>query len=295
MIKTMPSPMKYDRQQRFRWYLQVDKYLKSVKETCQIFEISRKTYYKWRMRDYGKRGNTYAPAKNQPNLKLTYEVRLFIEKEKLKTNYGPLKMKMLVKKRLDLDISTTVIYRYYKRKKLIRKPQKKLPWYEPMKSHLTVKNKGEGVQMDVKYVYEYGVRKYQFSVIDPFTAKHHFTVFGSKESKNAIIAFRRAEKYFGFKILSVQTDNGSEFRGCFHDWLTRKNILHYFIPKKSPYWNAEVERVHKTIDDEYYHNPYRIWKTPYEWLHYYNFERIHLTLNGLTPQEKLLQSVTLDC
>lgn len=37
------------------------------------------------------RGNTYEPMKNQPNLKLTYEVRKFIEQEKWKTNYDPLK------------------------------------------------------------------------------------------------------------------------------------------------------------------------------------------------------------
>ena len=146
-----------------------------------------------------------------------------------------------------------------------------------------------------KYVYEEGMRKYQFSVFDPYTKKYHFTIFGTRESKNAIYAFRLAQKYFGFKILSIQTDNGSEFRGCFHDWLTEINIPHYFIPKKSPYWNANVERVHRTIDDEYYHNPFRTWRTVYEWLHYYNFERIHLSLGGLTPQEKVLQSVTLDC
>ncbi len=101
-----------------------------------------------------------------------------------------------------------------------------------------------------------------------------------------------AEKYFGFKISSVQTDNGSEFRGVFHYWLEKKNTPHYFIPKGSPYWNGKVERVHRTIDEEYYHNPYRIWKTPYEWLYYYNFERIHLSLNGLTPQEKHLENTT---
>lgn len=56
-----------------------------------------------------------------------------------------------------------------------------------------------------------------------------------------------------------------------------------------------VERVHKTIDDEYYLNPYRVWKTPYEWLHYYNYERIHLTLDGLTPKEYYKKCVTLDC
>ncbi len=55
MNKTMPSPIKYDRKQRFNWYLQADKYNKSVTEVYKIFGISRKCYYKWRARDYGKR------------------------------------------------------------------------------------------------------------------------------------------------------------------------------------------------------------------------------------------------
>ena len=292
---TMPSPIKYDRSQRFHWYLQVDKYGKTVGEVGKIFGISRKTYYKWRGRDYGQRGNSRSSAANQPRLKLTEEVRRFITEQKQLTNYGPLKMRLLVKRELGLNLSTTVIYRYYRRRKLIRRPQKKLPWYQPMKEALLIKKPGEGVQLDVKYVYELGTRQYQFSVFDPYTKKYHFTVYQTKESKNAISAFRRAERYFGFKIISVQTDNGGEFRGDFHRWLTKSKLAHYFIPKKSPWWNSNVERVHRTIDDEYYQNPYRSWKTVYDWLDYYNFKRIHLSLLGLTPQEKLLQSVTLDC
>lgn len=291
---TMPSPQKYDREQRFHWYLQVDKHGKSVSEVCSIFGISRKTYYKWRKRDYGFKGNKYIPFKGQPRLKITYEVGKYIKEQKIKTDYGPLKMKLLVKKELGIDMSTTIIYRFYKRKGLIRKPQKKLPWYQPLKHALTIEKQGQGVQMDVKYVYPFGKKEFQFSVLDPYTKKYHFTIFNTRESKNAIIAFKKAEKYFGFKILSVQTDNGGEFRGSFHTWLTKMNIPHYFIPKKSPWWNANVERVHRTIDDEYYHNEKRIWKDVYQWLNYYNYQRIHLSLNGLTPQEKL-ESVTLDC
>jgi transposase InsO family protein len=282
------------RDQRFKWYLQVEKYHRSVTETCHIFGISRKTYYKWKKKDKGVTPVNYKPRKRQPNLKLTPQIKQFIEEQKIKTNYGLLKMKMLVKKKLNVNLSTTIIYRYYQKKKLIRKPQRRLPWYQPIKQAVRIKKPGEAVQMDVKYVYEHRIRKYQFSVLDPFTEKYHFTIFSTKESKNSIIAFKSAEKYFGFKILSIQTDNGSEARGCFHNWLTKNNIPHYFIPKSSPYWNAQVERIHKTVDDEFYHNPYRVWKTIYEWLDYYNFERIHLTLSGLTPQEKL-ESVTLEC
>jgi IS30 family transposase len=280
---------KYPRSERNKWYAQVEIKKRSVTEVCQIFGISRQCYYEWHKVDRALRRKyrTDLPAKNQPNVKLTQEVKDFIYQTKIKTNYGPEKMKREVKKKMSIDISTTIIYRFYKKKRLIRKPQKRLPWYHPMKEKLAITGPGQGVQMDVKYVYEGKQRRYKFSVFDPFTRMYSFMICNTKESKNSIVAFQEAEKYFGFKIVSVQTDNGSEARGCFHIWLTRRNIPHYFIPKKSPWWNANVERVHRTIDDEYYCNPQRIWKTPFEWLTYYNTERLHLSLGDLTPYEKL--------
>lgn len=285
----------FDREQRFKWYRQVDRYRRSVKETCQIFSISRKTFYYWRYRDFGRCGNGYYPIRRQPNTKLTDQVKQIILGCKLKTNYGPLKMKQYLEKCHGVCVSTTVIYRYYQRAKLIRKPQRKMPWYRPMKQALPIEKPGQGVQLDVKYVYPTGKRQYQFSIFDPYTKKYHFSIFDTKDSNSAILALEAARRYFGFAITSVQTDNGSEFRGNFHVWVTKHNIPHYFIPKSSPYWNANVERVHRTIDDEYYQNPMRVWRTPLEWLQYYNFERLHLSLHGLTPQEKVLQSVTIDC
>ena len=286
---------KYPRELRFQWYAWVKKHKHTVRETCQLFNIQRKIYYYWHNKDYGLTKKEYIARKPHPHLKLTSDLKIFIEKQKLITNYGPLKMSMLVEKKLNIKISPTLIYRYYQKKKLIRKPQKKLPWYQPMKSRLVVAQQGEGVQVDVKYVYDrQGLRAYQFSVLDVFTEKYYFQIFPTKESKNSVVTHKNAQKYFGFKIISVQSDNGSENRGNYHDWLTKKNIPHYFIPKASPNWNPHIERIHKTIDDEFYQNPYRIWNTPQEWLQYYNFERIHLTLKGLTPQEKL-ESVTNGC
>ena len=278
---------KYPKELRFSWYNFTEVKGFTVKDTCKLFGIKRKIYYYWYSKDHGGKSPSYCSPKPHPNTKLTNPVKKFIEKEKLKTNYGPLKMKMSVKRNLGLEISPTIIYRYYQKNGLIRRPQKKLPWYEPMKEKLVVNQPGQGVQADIKYVYENGARQYQFSFTDQYALKHFFKVFPTKHSKNAIIAHQLAEKYFGFRILSIQTDNGSEFRGEYHTWLTKNNITHYFIPKKSPWWNAQIERLHRTIDDEYYQNPYRIWKNPYEWLDYYNFERIHLSLKGLTPQEKL--------
>ena len=285
----------YSREIRFRWYHLVHREGKSVSEVCKVFGISRKCYYHWEKIDRTAQRPNFRQGQKQPKTKLTAAVKSLIEKVKLKTNYGPERMRDYLLKELQLQVSPTIIYRFYKRRKLIRKPQKKLPWYEPMKQKLEVKSPGEGVQMDVKYVYGKGRRKYQFSVFDPYTRMYFFEVFKTKESKNCIQVFLHAEQYFSFKISSVQTDNGSEARGSFHGWLTKRNTPHYFIPKKSPWWNAQVERVHRTIDDEYYHNPHRQWKTPREWLKYYNNERIHSKLNTLTPQEFYLKSVTLEC
>lgn len=287
---------KYPRSERNKWYAQVEVCHRSVKEVCSIFGISRQCYYEWHKLDRAKRRlyRTDLPKKNQPNLKLTHELKQFIKEAKLHTNYGPEKMRRYVQKRLGIKISTTIIYRYYQNQKLIRKPQRRLPWYEPLKHKLHIRSPGEGVQMDVKYVYEGGRRRYQFSVCDPYTRLYHFSIYDTKHSRNGILAFQAAEQYFGFSIQSVQTDNGSEARGVFHQWLTARHVPHYFIPKKSPWWDAYVERVHRTIDDEYYHNPWRQFRTPYEWLEYYNTERIHQSLGDLTPREKL-QSVTIDC
>lgn len=284
------------RKLRFQWYRQVDIFKRSVKETCEIFVISRKTYYKWRKRDYGFLSNTYlSPVKRQPNLKLTEEACRIITNCKLKTNYGPLKMKLYLEKYHNINVSTTIIYRFYLRRRLIRRPQRKLPWYMPMKRALIITKAGEGVQLDTKHIWEDGIIKYLFSVLDPYTSKYFAKVFLTKESKNAIILHKEAENYFGFKILSTQTDNGSEFRGTYHRWLEGNSIPHHFIPKNSPLWNSKIERIHKTIDDEYFLNSDSPFQTIQEWLHFYNFERIHLSLNGLTPHEKYLESVTLDC
>lgn len=298
------NPTTYPRDIRFRWYLQVEKHKKPVKEVCGIFGISRKTYYKWYAADHGKGSPIYRSSKRQPNTKLTPEVRKVIEAEKLNTNYGPLKMKLLLKRRLGLKVSTTIIYRYYKRKGLVRRPQKKLPWYEPLKDPVIPHKPGEVVQIDAKYVWADGIRKYQRTFVDIYTGFHFAVIVDSLDAQTTVEAFQKAERAFPFLILGVQTDNGAENRGAFHQYLGTRGIAHYFIPKSSPNWNGAVERAHGVIDQEFYLNPKRSWTTLSEYLFWYNHERIHLGkyLKGLTPNEKLRQylnrhskSVTLDC
>lgn len=274
---------------RNKWYFLVDKAGKSVAEVVAMYLISRKTYYKWHRIDH-----VVIPyrAKNaQPKTKLTNELKALIEREKGLTNYGPLKMKLLVKRRTGIIISTTIIYRFYKRKGLIRRPQKRLPWYTPLKDPVIPEQPGDVVQVDTKYVWVGNRRQYQRTFVDIYTGLHHAVICQTLTAADTVRAFEDAERIFPFPILGVQNDNGSENRGEFHQYLGTRGIAHYFIPKSSPNWDGAVERAHGVIDQEFYLNPLRPWKTLAEYLRWYNYERIHLGkyLNGLTPMEKYLQ------
>lgn len=281
---------------RRKMYFLVEHAGRTIKEVCGLYFISKKTYYKWRAIDRGTR--EYIPKKEHPDTKIKGEIKVCIEKEKLRLNYGPKKMRFLVKRRFEVNISTTAIYKFYLKHNLVRRPQKKLPWYQPLKEHLIPEKPGHIVQTDVKYVWVDSQRKYQHTFIDIFTGFHHAVICDTLEAKDTIKAFLEAERIFPFKILGIQSDNGSENRGDFHQYLGQRGIAHYFIPKSSPNWDGAVERAHGVIDQEFYLNPTRPWRTLTEYLRFYNYERIHegRYLNGLIPIEKFeqyqLKSVT---
>lgn len=274
---------------RKKWYFLVDKAGKTVNEVCGLYLISRKTYYKWRNIDCGSR--EHVARKEHPQTKLKGEVKTFICREKPRINYGPEKMKRLLRRRFDLEVSTTAIYKLYKKKGLIRRPQKRLPWYQPLKEPVIPQKPGDVVQVDTKYIWQEGTRKYQRTFVDIFTGFHHAVICDTLTAAATVRAFEEAERVLLFPILGVQNDNGSENRGDFHQYLGTRGIAHYFIPKSSPNWDGAVERAHGVIDQEFYLNPTRPWRTLTEYLHWYNYERIHLGkyLNGLTPFEKFTQ------
>lgn len=276
----------YDIKIRKKWYFLVDKAGKTVDEVCDLYFISRKTYYKWKKKDQGSRA--YVSKKEHPDTKIKGEVKIFIAEQKNRLNYGPLKMHLLVKRKFNISISTTSIYYFYKKKGLIRRPQKKLAWYKPIKDVVIPKQPGDVVQMDAKHIWEDGMRKYQRTFVDIYTGMHFAVVRDTMEAQDTVSAFKEVENMFPFPIYGIQNDNGSENRGVFHQYLGERGIAHYFIPKSSPTWDGAVERAHGVIDQEFYLNPTRPWKTLSEYLHWYNYERIHLGryLNGMIPIEK---------
>lgn len=283
----------YSKELRLKWYRLVDADKRGVKEVCRLFSVPRKTYYKWRARDFGKSRSDYHNQQLQPALKLTPNIRSLIELEKRRANYGPYKMHLWLKGVHNASLSPTIIYRFYRRKGLIRKPQRKLAWYQPLKQRITPTGPGTLVEADLKVIWLNNMRHYQFTFYDVWTGLPSITIRAKKEDDDAIAAFQEAQKEFPFPIWCVQTDNGGEFRGDFHRLLESLKIQHAFIPKHSPWWSGHVERFHGVLDQEYYLNPFRVFETLPDYLSFYINERIHIGqyLKGLTPFKKLLLSL----
>jgi len=286
------------REIRARWYLQVEKYGKSVKEVCDIFGVSRKTYYKWYNLDHHLVLRFKKTREMHPQTKLTPKYRVIVYNTKVAYNFGPKKMSLWLKKNHGVYISHQTIYKYYKKKKLIRKPQKKQPWYTPLKKPYHAKKAGENVQLDVKYVPGIGMTwSYQYRFIDTVTNLQFAIESESKDSYSTIWAFKQAKTFFPFEMVGIQTDNGAEFRGAFHRYLINKKITHRYIPKRSAPWNGKVERANRSIDDEYYLNKTRPWKTISQYTKWYNHERPHegKGMDGKTPYQKYLSLAKEKC
>ena len=289
------STLSAPKEMRFRWYRQVEQCGKTITEVLAIFGISEKTYHKWYRRDHGYEGNAYRPRRVHPQAKLTPRLQLVVCRVKERYNYGPEKMRLYLQDHHGLTISATALYKFFKKRKLIRKPQRKQSWYTPMKERYVATKPGENVQLDVKYVPGgQGVWQYQFRFTDTFTSIQYAVDCLDKSAAAAIYALRLARRSFPFSIQGIQTDNGSEFRGAFAIYVRRCHIIHRFIPKRSAPWNGQVERANRSIDDEYYLNTGRPWNTLAAYTRWYNHERYHLGkgMHGLTPYQKLHQYLT---
>lgn len=276
---------------RFRWYRQVEEYGKTVPAVCDIFGISRKTYYKWYRHDHGLGSNQYKNRALHPHTKIKDRVRVLLVEAKEKYNYGPEKMHWYLKRETGVDVSAKNIYRFMRKRRLIRKPQRKQTWYAPLKEPYRASRPGENVQLDVKYVpAPGGFWDYQFRFVDTVTNMQFSTTLPLRDARSTIKAFHSAERSLPFPIQGIQTDNGGEFRGVFHEYLVRRGIIQRYIPKRSAPWNGKVERANRSVDDEYYLNVSRPWKRLPDYTHWYNHERPHLGygMNGLTPYEKYL-------
>lgn len=301
--------------------LRIIKYYKVYGEkACKdAFGINRKTIWVWRkrMRSKGNHTSALIPSSTRPintrtmlvnpkvleYIKHLRELYPRLSKAKIKPlldeyclkndlpTYSEAKIGRIISKHnLFYQASGRIYhnpnYNYQKRKRKKRSRVKYAP-----------KPKDLGhIQMDTVLRIEDGVRYYIYSAID-IKGKFALSVpYRKATSKNTQDFFEKLEHTYSGKILSVQTDNGSEFLGMSEEHLTKRDIKHHFIYPRCPRINGVIERYQRSLQEEFVdpnihliHNQKQFNQKLADYIIFYNTKRVHQSLNYETPVDYMLK------
>lgn len=204
-----------------------------------------------------------------------------------------------------IKMSSRGIHKVLKREKLVR-TKRRMPRSDIWKPKSVVP--GELIEIDVALMKKYkGKWIFQFTAIDSCTRWRFLKFYSEQHSLNASRFLEEVIKASPFPIKGVKTDNGSIFtnryvgaykssgkrkRHIFDQACATHNIIHYLIEPGKPAQNGKVERSHRTDREEFWNKV--VFKSleeldskRQEYVDWYNKEREHLGLNGLTPIEKI--------
>ena len=303
----------------------------SVTQVCQTLGRSRTWFYKWlaRHRSQGIDGlhnhqRTVRPANRTP---AKAEEQLLKAIERFPT-YGPQRIAHILQ-RQRLTIGRTAVWGVMKRNRLNRRKDR-LEWVrircgqivtrseldtarEMSKSrHIQADSPGELVGVDTFYIgCLKGVgRVYQMTACDCATSFAWARLYTAKSAAAAIDFLEHIlANSHGVNVTGILTDNGKEFtthlKPPCHDFefeLKRRGIKHRYTRVKHPWTNGFVERLNRTILEEFYqvalrrkrYRGVRHLQTDLDmFLKRYNFNRPHqgYRLNGSTPAERFILSI----
>ncbi|MFG2339868.1 IS481 family transposase [Streptomyces yangpuensis] len=320
-----PSPQQQqDRQAQHRLAVlrHAEEVTGNVSLTCRYYDISRNCFYKWQRRYQeegleGLRDRSSAPH-HSPNATDADIVGKIVY---LRQNYhfGPMKIRMYLKRYHDIDITCSAVYRILKRLGLNRLPASQR-YKRRDRRHTRYEKQlpGNRVQIDVKFIEPVGApappqsrapvtgqvprirrraKYYQFTAIDDCTRLRVLRIYPRCDQKSAVQFLDYVLERLPFRVEVIQTDNGAEFQSAFHWHVLDKAIAHTYIKPASPHLNGKVERSHRIDAEEFYRmlagvvidDTGVLNDKLREWEDYYNYHRPHGALGGQTPYERLKQ------
>jgi transposase InsO family protein len=140
------------------------------------------------------------------------------------------------------------------------------------------------------------IKRYFIVCIDLHTRVSYAKAYDTLNSANATYTLQEFERLYNFKPLAIQTDNGLEYHRFFDEFLSENNIKHYWNYPNSPKMNAYVERMNRTLEEEFIDwnikslrdlRSSEFNQLLSNYLEYYNSKRPHQSLQFKTPYEYL--------
>lgn len=271
----------------------------SVSVTARMLGIHRSTVYRWILKARSPLGHIRVNMLERKGTKphtiryaLTLHEEFAIIRLRKEKGYTAEKLKYILK----LNVSVRSIERLLQRKGLTHKyGNHRRPYYQKT-THMHLKNVSTigYLQMDVKYLTPELTGLpwtcFEYAVIDIYSRYKDAVILNNLDSGGALAALFTIMERFPIKPVFIQTDNGLEFQGTFHETVLKANLTHHFIHKRTPNENAVIERSFRTDEEEFFFFRYK-GAIDYDdlrqqftlFLKEYNEERPHLGLNLKTP------------
>ena len=202
--------------------------------------------------------------------------------------WGVRRLYAYLKKAKLITCSLSSVYRVLRRcGALVRRPRKPKPvWIRYAKA-----SPGERAQMDLKYLPQ---KRYQLTLVDDCSRFLAATVLEKRTTAAVCRVLPGLLESFPFSLRCIQTDNGSEFGRDLTTLLRRLGIRHTRIRPRSPHLNGKVERVQRTVQEEFWDGiapgPLDEWERfLQDYVRFYNRVRLHSALDYATPLKYALQ------
>ena len=246
-----------------------------VTQAAIKYNVNRQYVYRWKRR-YD--GNIHSLANrshrphHHPNQHTEAELQQITNFRRRNPNTG-LVVLWVKLRRSGYKRSITGLYRVLRRQgqMAVKLPN---PKYIP-KPYEKMHFPGERVQIDVKFVPDVcivgeaaGEKFYQYTAIDEFSRWRYLEAFNEHSTYSSAQFLEHLIKAAPFKILCVQTDNGTEFTkrllpgdsgpSLFETRLEQAGIRHKLIRPYTPRHNGKVERSHRK-DNEYFYASHKFY------------------------------------
>jgi putative transposase len=277
------------------------------KSASDAFGIPKSTLYDWK-RLYEVSGNepvSLVPKSTRPHrtrmMATDYRLVGFIKQ--MRKDYGNVGAN-IVKPFLDLyaqkqGISTvglTTITKIIKRRRLTFEQKVYVPRkfkFKKLRTRRSPNVTSPGfIQMDSIVVYINKERHLFMSIMDVYTKYALVEYVPRLSSTVAKEVFTKFRSLNPTSISIVQTDNGSEFLGAFHDEVTLLHLTHQFIYPRLPKVNGFIERFNRTVQEEFilrnddiYYDLDSFREKLNKYLAWYNYQRPHSSLKYVSPMK----------
>lgn len=297
---------------RLSWFDFCHTHSGNISLTCRHFGISRDTFYLWKRKFNSKKLVTLEDdtRNRRPKNVRCMTTPMFVQDLicTIRSN-DPEKSKYEIKAELS-DLYGVAIGHNTVQKIINRHPELKVikaGHKQNVKKHrersiariraafeLRDKFPGSLIQIDTKHLYILGKRFYLFVAIDCKTRLGFVHCYKTGSSMNAADFLLKAIKFFPFKIVAINTDNGSEYLLNFHKICVSLGITHYFSYPHTPKMNSRAERLIQTVTYEFFNwqddlidniNEINIKCDIFN--NKYNTKRYHQSLGYKTPMQYL--------